>query len=41
MVNIRMATRPINRFGMDAERYQSSEWEAVIVEKFRVLRSKA
>jgi len=30
----------INRFGTDAERGQSSEWEAVVVEKLRVLWSK-
>ncbi len=40
MVNIRTATPQINRFGTDAERGQSSEWEAVIVEKLRVLWSK-
>jgi heme peroxidase len=39
MVNIKTATPQINRFGMDAERGQSSEWEAVIVEKLRVLRT--
>ena len=41
MVNIRTATPQINRFGTDAERGQSSEWEAVVVEKLRVLWSKA
>jgi hypothetical protein len=40
IVNIRTATPQINRFGTDAERGQSSEWEAVIVEKLRVLWSK-
>jgi hypothetical protein len=40
MVDIRTATPQIKRFGMDAERGQSSEWEAVIVEKLRVLWSK-
>jgi hypothetical protein len=40
MVNIRTATPQINRFGTDAERGQLSEWEAVIVEKLRVLWSK-
>lgn len=37
MVNVRTATPQINRFGMDAERGQSSAWGAVIVEKLRVL----
>jgi hypothetical protein len=41
MVNIRTATPQINRFGTDTERGQSSEWEAVVVEKLRVLWSKA
>jgi hypothetical protein len=41
MVNIRTATPQINRVGTDAERGQSSEWEAVVVEKLRVLWSKA
>jgi hypothetical protein len=41
MVNIRRATPQINRFVTDAERGQSSEWEAVDVEKLRVLWSKA
>jgi hypothetical protein len=41
MVNIRTATPQINRFGTDAERGQLSEWEAVVVEKLRVLWSKA
>jgi hypothetical protein len=40
VVNIRTATPQINRFGTDAERGQSSEWEAVVVEKLRVLWSK-
>jgi hypothetical protein len=40
MVNIRTATPQMNRFGTDAERGQSSEWEAVMVEKLRVLWSK-
>jgi hypothetical protein len=40
MVNIRKATPQINRFGTDAERGQLSEWEAVVVEKLRVLWSK-
>lgn len=40
MVNIRTATPQIKRFGTDAERGQSSEWEAVVVEKLRVLWSK-
>jgi hypothetical protein len=37
MVNIRTATPQINRFGTGAERGQSSEWDAVIVEILRVL----
>jgi hypothetical protein len=41
MVNIGAATPQINRFGTDAERGQSSEGEAVFVEKLRVLWSKA
>ncbi|MCA1851103.1 MAG: hypothetical protein LC647_01530 [Beggiatoa sp.] len=41
MVNIRTATPQIHRFGTDTERGQSSEWEAVIVEKLRVLWSAA
>ena len=41
MVNTRTATPQMNRFGTDAERSQSSEWEAVVVEKVRVLWSKA
>ncbi len=40
IMNIRAATPQINRFGTDAERGQSSEWEAVIVEKLRLLWSK-
>jgi hypothetical protein len=40
MVNIRTATLQINRFGTDPERGQLNEWEAVIVEKLRVLWSK-
>ena len=40
MVNIRTAAPQIKRFGTDAERGQSSEWEAVIVEKLRMLWSK-
>jgi ribosomal protein L23 len=40
MVNIRTATPQIHRFGTGAERGQSSEWEAVIVEILRVLWSK-
>jgi hypothetical protein len=41
MVNIRTARPQIHRFGTDAERGQSGEWEAVIVEKLRVLWSGA
>jgi hypothetical protein len=41
MVNIRTARPQIHRFGTDAERGQSVEWEAVIVEKLRVLWSGA
>jgi hypothetical protein len=41
MVKIRTATPQINRIGTDAERGQSREWEAVIVEKLRVLWSAA